>query len=92
MLAQVLLGRTSKQVARALHISDLTVRKHRENLMRKLGVKSTQQLLALASPTGAEDTVMTVPIEYDTGGIHAAQKKPEHPSQRLTRGAKREST
>lgn len=48
MLALVLLGRTSKQVARALHISDLTVRKHRENLMRKLGVKSTQQLLALA--------------------------------------------
>lgn len=48
VLALVQLGRTSKQVARALHISDLTVRKHRENLMRKLGVKSTQQLLALA--------------------------------------------
>jgi DNA-binding CsgD family transcriptional regulator len=50
VLALVLLGKTSKQIARTLHISDLTVRKHRENLMRKLGVKRTQQLLALAPP------------------------------------------
>lgn len=80
MLALVLLGRTSKQVARALHISDLTVRKHRENLMRKLGVQRTQQLLAAA------------PNEYDKGGIHDQQRKLEHLSERPTRGTNRERT
>jgi DNA-binding CsgD family transcriptional regulator len=45
-------GQTSKQIARHLRLSDLTVRKHRENLLRKLGLRSTAQLvaLALASP------------------------------------------
>jgi hypothetical protein len=80
VLALVLLGRTSKQVARALHISDLTVRKHRENLMRKLGVQRTQQLLA------------TAPSEYDKGGIHDQQGKLEHLSERPTRGTNRERT
>ncbi|WP_244306730.1 response regulator transcription factor [Azotobacter salinestris] len=31
-------GYTNKQAARHLGLSDLTVRKHRENLYRKLGV------------------------------------------------------
>lgn len=43
-------GRTSKEIARLLYLSDLTVRKHRENLLRKLGLTSTAQLLALPSP------------------------------------------
>ncbi|OWQ83821.1 hypothetical protein CDN99_25485 [Roseateles aquatilis] len=42
------LGRTSKQIARALGVSDQTVRKHRENLMRKFNVHSAIQLIALS--------------------------------------------
>jgi len=47
-MALAVLGRTSKEIARELAISDLTVRKHRENLLRKLGLRSTAQLVALA--------------------------------------------
>lgn len=39
-------GRTSKEVARLLGISDLTVRKHRERLLQKLQLRSTAQLVA----------------------------------------------
>lgn len=47
-------GRTSKEIARLLGISDLTVRKHREHLLRKLNLRSTAQLVALAlKPPGA---------------------------------------
>jgi DNA-binding CsgD family transcriptional regulator len=49
----VLQGRTSKEIAREFGISSLTVRKHRENLLRKLGLRSTAQLMALA-PAGHE--------------------------------------
>ncbi len=52
-MALVVDGRTSKEVARQLGISDLTVRKHRENLLRKLGLSTTAQLAALA--LGAPD-------------------------------------
>lgn len=92
MLALVLLGRTSKQVARALHISDLTVRKHRENLMRKLGVQRTQQLLAAAPSWAPDGAGNATPSEYDKGGIHDQQRKLEHLSQRPTRGTNRERT
>lgn len=54
MLTHVLAGRTSKEIARLLYLSDLTVRKHRENLLRKLGLTSTAQLLAFA-PTQPRD-------------------------------------
>lgn len=53
-MTQVLAGRTSKEIARALFLSDLTVRKHRENLLRKLGLTSTAQLLALAPSPAPE--------------------------------------
>lgn len=51
-MVHVLAGRTSKEIARALYLSDLTVRKHRENILRKLGLTSTAQLqaFALAAP------------------------------------------
>ncbi len=39
-------GKTSKSIARSLKISDLTVRKHRENLLKKLNLRSTTQLAA----------------------------------------------
>lgn len=49
-VAQLLMkGRSSKEIARSLGISDLTVRKHRENLLRKLGLRHTAELLAWAA-------------------------------------------
>lgn len=38
-------GDTSKQIGRRLNISALTVRKHRENIRRKLGVHTISQLV-----------------------------------------------
>lgn len=55
MLALVLQGRSSKQIARTLALSDLTVRKHRENLLRKLGLQRTAQLMTLALSPSAMD-------------------------------------
>lgn len=40
-------GTSSKSVARQLGISDLTVRKHRENILRKLELRETAQLALL---------------------------------------------
>lgn len=39
-------GLTSKEISARLHISALTVRTHRENIMRRLGVRSTAELVA----------------------------------------------
>lgn len=43
-------GRTSKEIARLLSISPLTVRKHRQNIMRKRGVHSLAELLETIQP------------------------------------------
>jgi DNA-binding CsgD family transcriptional regulator len=43
----VIQGHTSKHISRLLEIADLTVRKHRENLLRKLKLRSIGQLVAL---------------------------------------------
>jgi DNA-binding CsgD family transcriptional regulator len=53
VMALVVAGRTSKEIARQLNISHLTVRKHRENLLRKCGVASTAQLVALRPASAA---------------------------------------
>lgn len=42
----VVAGHTSKEIAKLLGLSDLTVRKHRENLMRKIGISNIAQLVA----------------------------------------------
>lgn len=52
----VIAGRTSKEIARRLEISPLTVRKHRENVMRKLDVHSMAELAAAARSLGIADT------------------------------------
>jgi DNA-binding CsgD family transcriptional regulator len=52
VVQKVCLGLSSKQIARALSISDLTVRKHRENILRKLGLRNTAQLIALCLSKG----------------------------------------
>jgi DNA-binding CsgD family transcriptional regulator len=49
-------GRTSKEIARYLKISPLTVRKHRENVMRKLGVHSMAELVHAARSFGITAT------------------------------------
>jgi DNA-binding NarL/FixJ family response regulator len=53
VLIQVGRGLSSKEIGRALGISDLTVRKHRENLCRKLGLRSSAELVAYAIRNGA---------------------------------------
>ena len=45
---KLLKGGTSKQIARELDVSHRTVEAHRQNLLRKLGLSSVKQLLALA--------------------------------------------
>jgi DNA-binding NarL/FixJ family response regulator len=49
-------GLTSKEIARRLTISPLTVRKHRENAMRKLGVHSMGELIDAARSHRIFDT------------------------------------
>lgn len=50
VLTLLVAGRTSKEIARQLAISPLTVRKHRQNIMRKRGVHSLAELLETAQP------------------------------------------
>lgn len=52
VLALAAQGSTAAQIGAALHISPLTARKHRENLMRKLGLHSTAELVAYAVRLG----------------------------------------
>ncbi|WP_268992737.1 MULTISPECIES: LuxR C-terminal-related transcriptional regulator [unclassified Janthinobacterium] len=47
VMVLIIQGRTSKEIARLLGLSVLTVRKHRENLLRRIGLRSTAQLIAL---------------------------------------------
>ena len=52
VLALIARGLSDKQVARQLAISDLTARKHRENLLRKTRTHKTPALVALAVQVG----------------------------------------
>ncbi len=52
VLALAAQGATAAQIGQALHISPLTARKHRENLMRKLALHSTAELVAYAVRLG----------------------------------------
>jgi DNA-binding NarL/FixJ family response regulator len=59
--ALVARGVSSKSIARALGISDLTVRKHRENLLRKLNMSSASQLaLSWGGATARSDVAAPV--------------------------------
>ena len=46
VVAQLAAGMTSKEIARLMSLSPRTVEMHRARLLRKLGVRSTAQLLA----------------------------------------------
>jgi FixJ family two-component response regulator len=48
IMVQVVQGRLSKQIAHDFGISDVTVKVHRSNLMRKLNVHSVLELGRLA--------------------------------------------
>lgn len=47
VVAQLAAGMTSKEIARLMSLSPRTVEMHRARLLRKLGVRSTAQLLAM---------------------------------------------
>ena len=47
VLAFILLGHDSPTIAERLTLSDNTVRSHKKNLYRKLGIHSKQELLEL---------------------------------------------
>jgi two-component system response regulator DctR len=52
---QVVAGRTSKEIARALAISPRTADVHRRNLLRKLGVGSAKELIAMSALSRKEE-------------------------------------
>jgi DNA-binding CsgD family transcriptional regulator len=64
VLALLVAGRTSKEIARLLRISPLTVRKHRQNIMRKRAVHSLAELIETAQPK-----VVDTPSEEYRDGV-----------------------
>jgi FixJ family two-component response regulator len=52
VLSQVLQGRLNKQIAADLGIDERSVKRHRTNLMRKLGAKSVAELVQLTVELG----------------------------------------
>ncbi len=54
VLRLLVAGRTSKEIARQLAISPLTVRKHRQNIMRKRAVHSLAELIESTQPQVAD--------------------------------------
>jgi len=55
VLRHVVAGRTNKETASALGISHRTVETHRENILKKLGVRSVAELTRLAIEMGLVD-------------------------------------
>jgi DNA-binding NarL/FixJ family response regulator len=55
VLRHVVAGRTNKETAGALGISHRTVETHRENILKKLGVRSVAELTRLAMEMGLVD-------------------------------------
>ena len=56
VLAQLALGRTNRQIAEALFISEKTASVHVTNPLRKLGVTSRVEAAAIAQRTGLTDS------------------------------------
>jgi FixJ family two-component response regulator len=54
VIAGVLAGRMNKQIAAALNVSEVTVKAHRHNAMKKLGAKSIPDLVRMAEFFGVK--------------------------------------
>lgn len=52
VLDQLLAGKSSKEIARAMAISPRTAEAHRHNLLRKFGVGSAKELMCLSASSG----------------------------------------
>lgn len=48
ILKYISIGLTSKQIANQLNLSDLTIKTHRRNMLKKAGVKNIASLMSLA--------------------------------------------
>lgn len=57
-------GLASAQIAAALGISELTIRKHRSSIIRKAGLRSSAHLVAFASGTTRPETGLA-PLSWD---------------------------
>jgi FixJ family two-component response regulator len=57
VLAQIVAGRINKQIAAELGTGEKTIKFHRGNLMRKLGVRSVADLVRLAERAGVTPAV-----------------------------------
>jgi FixJ family two-component response regulator len=53
VLEQIVAGRLNKQIAAELGTSEKTIKFHRGNLMRKMGVRVVAELVKMAGPAGA---------------------------------------
>jgi FixJ family two-component response regulator len=55
-MALVATGRLNKQIAAVLGVSEITVKVHRGNVMRKMGAKSLADLVRMADRLGVAAT------------------------------------
>jgi len=51
ILLYISIGLTSKQIADALYVAKSTVDKHRKNMLKKLGVSSSAEMVSLVGET-----------------------------------------
>ena len=59
VLEQIVAGRLNKQIAAGLGIVEKTIKFHRANLMRKIGVRTVADLVKLAERAGLNSTSRT---------------------------------
>lgn len=59
VLTLLLWGLTAKQVARRLHIDSRTVETHRDNAVKRLGVRDRHELMIIAAADGVFNEVPT---------------------------------
>jgi FixJ family two-component response regulator len=55
-MALVVIGRANKQIAAELHLSEMTVKVHRGQVMRKMKAASLPELTRMADRLGATNT------------------------------------
>ena len=72
MLGQVLLGKSAKETSRLCGISPRTVEDHRSNIKRKLGAKSSIELLRVAIGPRAFDQLIATVVQPRARTLTAA--------------------